>query len=564
MSESERSGRDDRDEALKKAVADWGAKADKAAAKFPERKARFVTGSNAPVERLYTPLDMEGRDYLAEQGLPGEFPYTRGVQSTMYRGRFWTMRQYAGFATAEESNARYKYLLQQGQTGLSVAFDLPTQIGYDSDHALSAGEIGKVGVAIDSLADMETLFGGIPLDKVSTSMTINAPAAVLLAMYIAVAEKQGVGADKLNGTIQNDILKEYIARGTYIFPPEPSMRLITDIFAYCSKEVPNWNTISISGYHIREAGSTAIQEVAFTLADGIAYVEAALKAGLDIDDFAPRLSFFFNAHNDLFEEVAKFRAARRVWAHIMKERFGAKNPKSWMLRFHTQTGGSTLTAQQPDNNVVRVAIQALAAVLGGTQSLHTNSRDEALALPSEDSVRIALRTQQIIAYESGAAETPDPMAGPYYVERLTNSIEEGVLAYITRIDNLGGAVKAIEQGYVQQEIQDSAYAWQMDVEKNERIVVGLNKFQIKEQAPKGLLRVDPAVGERQVQKLRALRAGRDEAAVTSALSALKTAAQGSDNLMPPILAAVKTYATLGEICDVLRGVFGEYRPSVMF
>ena len=551
-------------EKLKTAVEAWNAKADKAAARFPERKSAFVTGSNAAINRLYSPLDTEDKNYLETVGLPGEYPYTRGVQATMYRGRLWTMRQYAGFATAEESNARYKYLLAQGQTGLSVAFDLPTQIGYDSDHALAAGEVGKVGVAIDSLEDMETLFAGIPLDKVSTSMTINAPASVLLAMYIAVAEKQGVSADKLEGTIQNDILKEYIARGTYIYPPGPSMRLITDIFAYCSAQVPNWNTISISGYHIREAGATAIQEVAFTLADGIAYVEAALRAGLDVDDFAPRLSFFFNAHNDLFEEVAKFRAARRVWARIMKERFGAKNPKSLMLRFHTQTGGSTLTAQQPENNVVRVAIQALAAVLGGTQSLHTNSRDEALALPSEDSVRIALRTQQILAYESGVAETPDPLAGSYYVESLTDSIETGVLAYIRRIDDLGGAVKAIEQGYIQQEIQDSAYAWQMDVERNERIVVGLNKFQVKEASPKGLLRVDPAVGERQVAKLAALKAKRDNEAVKNALAALKKAAEGSDNLMPLILAAVKAYASLGEICDVLRNVFGEYRPSVMF
>jgi methylmalonyl-CoA mutase N-terminal domain/subunit len=549
---------------LKAAVSAWEARVEKAAAKFPERKASFVTGSNAQVKRLYTPLDLEGKDHLLTVGLPGEFPYTRGVQTTMYRGRFWTMRQYAGFASAEESNARYKFLLAQGQTGLSVAFDLPTQIGYDSDHPLAAGEVGKVGVAIDSLADMEILFDGIPLDKVSTSMTINAPASVLLAMYIAVAEKQGVTAEQLNGTIQNDILKEYIARGTYIYPPAPSMRLITDIFAYCSKRVPNWNTISISGYHIREAGSTAVQEVAFTLADGIAYVEAALKAGLDVDDFAPRLSFFFNAHNDLFEEVAKFRAARRVWAHLMRDRFGAKNPKSWMLRFHTQTGGSTLTAQQPENNVVRVTIQALAAVLGGTQSLHTNSRDEALALPTEASVQIALRTQQILAYESGVAETPDPLAGSYYVESLTDSIEQGVLAYLKRIDDLGGAVKAIEQGYIQQEIQDSAYAWQMDVEKNERIVVGLNKFSVREASPKGLLRVDPAVGERQVAKTRALRAKRDNKATDAALAALKAAAEGSDNLMPFIVDAVKTYATLGEICDVLRGVFGEYRPSVMF
>lgn len=542
----------------------WQAKVEKANEKYPERKKQFVTGSNVAVNRVYTPLDQKDFDYTTKLGLPGEFPYTRGVQPTMYRGRLWTMRQYAGFGTAEESNARYKYLLEQGQTGLSVAFDLPTQIGYDSDHPLSEGEVGKVGVAIDSLADMEVLFDGIPLDKVSTSMTINAPAAVLLAMYIAVAEKQGVAPEALNGTIQNDILKEYIARGTYIFPPAPSMRLITDIFEYCSKHVPNWNTISISGYHIREAGATAVQEVAFTLADGIAYVEAAIRAGLDVDEFAPRLSFFFNAHNDLFEEVAKFRAARRVWAHIMRDRFGAKNPKSWMLRFHTQTGGSTLTAQQPDNNIIRVTLQALAAVLGGTQSLHTNSRDEALALPTEEAVRIALRTQQIIAYESGVAETVDPLAGSYYVESLTDRIEKEVFQYIKRIDDLGGAVKAIEQGYIQQEIQDSAYAWQMDVEKGERIIVGLNKFQIKENPPKGLLRVDPAVGERQKQKLVALRAGRDQKAVDSALASLRCAARGTDNLMPPILEAVRSYATLGEICGVLREEFGEYRPNVMF
>ncbi|GAB6276927.1 MAG: methylmalonyl-CoA mutase family protein [Rectinema sp.] len=542
----------------------WKARVEKANEKYPERKKQFVTGSNAPVDRVYTPLDQVDSDYSRQLGLPGEFPYTRGVQPTMYRGRLWTMRQYAGFGTAEESNARYKYLLEQGQTGLSVAFDLPTQIGYDSDHPLSEGEVGKVGVAIDSLADMEVLFGGIPLDKVSTSMTINAPAAVLLAMYIVVAEKQGVGAEALNGTIQNDILKEYIARGTYIFPPAPSMRLITDIFEYCSKHVPNWNTISISGYHIREAGATAVQEVAFTLADGIAYVEAAIRAGLDVDEFAPRLSFFFNAHNDLFEEVAKFRAARRVWAHIMRDRFGAKNPKSWMLRFHTQTGGSTLTAQQPDNNIIRVTLQALAAVLGGTQSLHTNSRDEALALPTEEAVRIALRTQQIIAYESGAAETVDPLAGSYYVESLTDRIEKEALQYIKRIDDLGGAVKAIEQGYIQQEIQDSAYAWQMDVEKNERIIVGLNKFQVKENPPKGLLRVDPAVGEHQRQKLASLKANRNQNNVDSALASLRKAASGADNLMPPILEAVRAYATLGEICGVLREEFGEYKPNVMF
>jgi methylmalonyl-CoA mutase N-terminal domain/subunit len=542
----------------------WNACVDKALDKYPERRKEFVTGSGSPVRRLYTPLDLKGKSYEDSIGYPGEYPYTRGVQNTMYRGRFWTMRQYAGFSTAEESNKRYKFLLEQGTTGLSVAFDLPTQIGYDSDHALSQGEVGKVGVAIDSLADMETLFAGIPLDKVSTSMTINAPAAVLLAMYIVVAEKQGVSADKLNGTIQNDILKEYVARGTYIFPPTPSMRLITDIFAYCSKEVPAWNTISISGYHIREAGSSASQEVAFTLADGIAYVEAAIKAGLDVDEFGPRLSFFFNAHNDLFEEVAKYRAARRVWAKIMRERFGAKNPKSLMLRFHTQTGGSTLTAQQPDNNVVRVTLQALAAVLGGTQSLHTNSRDEALALPTEDSVRIALRTQQIIAYESGAAETVDPLAGSYYVESLTDRIEGEALAYLKRIDDLGGAVRAIEQGYVQQEIQDSAYAYQMAIESGDRVVVGLNKFQVKEGPPKGLLRVDPVVGERQVEKLHALKDKRDNAAVKASLAALEAAAKGTDNLMPPIIEAVRRYATLGEICDVLRGVFGEYHPSAMF
>jgi len=473
------------------------------------------------------------------------------------------MRQYAGFSTAEESNKRYKYLLEQGTTGLSVAFDLPTQIGYDSDHPLSQGEIGKVGVAIDSLADMEILFGGIPLDKVSTSMTINAPASVLLAMYIAVAEKQGIPADKLEGTIQNDILKEYIARGTYIFPPEPSMRLITDIFAYCSKSVPNWNTISISGYHIREAGSTASQEVAFTIADGIAYVDAAIKAGLDVDDFAPRLSFFFNAHNDLFEEVAKFRAARRVWAKIMKERFGAKNAKSLMLRFHTQTGGSTLTAQQPDNNVVRVAIQALSAVLGGTQSLHTNSRDEALALPTEDSVRIALRTQQIIGFEAGATETIDPLAGSYYVESMTDRIQKEAEKYIATIDSMGGAVKAIERGYVQQEIQDAAYAYQMDIESGERIVVGMNKFQVEEAPPKGLLRVDPIVGEQQKEKLKNLKTKRDNDKVSSSLGALKKGAASSDNLMPLILEAVRSYATLGEVCDVLRGEFGEYQQKVV-
>ena len=530
--------------------------------KHPESKPQFVTGSNIPVERLYTPAEIESIDYERDLGLPGEYPYTRGVQPTMYRGRLWTMRQYAGFGSAEESNERYKYLLKQGQTGLSVAFDLPTQIGYDSDHPLAEGEVGKVGVAIDSLADMEILFEGIPLDRVSTSMTINAPAAVLLAMYAVVAEKQNVPVAKLSGTIQNDILKEYAARGTYIFPPKPSMRLITDIFAYCSKNLPDWNTISISGYHIREAGATAVQEVAFTLANGIAYVDAAIKAGLDVDRFAPRLSFFFNAHADLLEEVAKFRAARRLWARIMKERFGAKDPKSLMLRFHTQTAGSMLTAQQPDNNIVRVTLQALAAVLGGTQSLHTNSRDEALALPSENSVRIALRTQQIIGYESGATNTIDPLAGSYYIESLTSRIEKDASEYISKIDALGGSPTAIEKGFIQQEIQDSAYRWQKEVEKGDRIVVGVNKFQVQEPPPSGLLKVDPAVGERQKKKVAAVRAGRDEARVRAALDGLGRAAAGTDNLMPYILEAVRGYATLGEICDTLRKVFGEYKSTV--
>ncbi len=536
---------------------------EKTLAKRPERKAEFINGSGIELKRVYDPEDIAEIDYNENLSYPGEYPYTRGVQPTMYRGKLWTMRQYAGFATAEESNKRYKYLLNQGQTGLSVAFDLPTQIGYDSDHPLSEGEVGKVGVAIDSLKDMEILFDGIPLDKVSTSMTINAPASVLLAMYIAVAAKQGVTPDKLSGTIQNDILKEYIARGTYIFPTEASMRLITNIFEYCASNVPKWNTISISGYHIREAGSTAVQEVAFTLADGIAYVNAAIDAGLDIDEFAPRLSFFFNSHNDLFEEVAKFRAARRLWAKIMKERFGAKNPKSLMLRFHTQTGGSTLTAQQPDNNVVRVAVQTLAAVLGGTQSLHTNSRDEALALPSEDSVRIALRTQQIVAYESGVTETIDPLAGSYYVESLTDEIEKRAAEYIRKIDDLGGAAKAIERGFIQKEIQESAYIYQKEIEKGDRIVVGMNKFEIKESTPKGLLRVDPAVGEMQKEKIRKLKDERDNKKVEEDLNALKVAASKDENLMPYIIEAVKSYSTLGEICDVLREVFGEYQQSVI-
>ncbi len=551
-------------DSIKSSVETWDKEVvQKSLARFPERKEKFTTGSNHDVNRLYTPMDVVDMDYNEDLGVPGEYPFTRGVQSTMYRGRFWTMRQYAGFASAEESNQRYKYLLDQGQTGLSVAFDLPTQIGYDSDDGLSEGEVGKVGVAIDSLKDMEVLFDGIPLDKVSTSMTINAPASVLLAMYIAVAEKQGISKEKLRGTIQNDILKEYIARGTYIFPPTESMRLITNIFEYCSKEVPQWNTISISGYHIREAGSTAAQEVAFTLADGIAYVEAAIKAGLDVDDFAPRLSFFFNAHNDLLEEVAKYRAARRLWAKIMKERFNAKSAKSMQLKFHTQTAGSTLTAQQPDNNIIRVTIQTLAAVLGGTQSLHTNSRDEALALPTEDSVRIALKTQQIVAHESGVTETIDPLAGSYYIESLTNSIEEEAVRYIDTIDELGGAPKAIEKGYIQKEIQNAAYRHQMEVESLDRIVVGVNKFQIEETDKKELLRVDKTVEINQREKLRILRSERNNDEVDNKLAILKDKAVTEENLMPFILDAVKAYATLGEICNVLRGVFGEYQQSVI-
>ncbi len=543
--------------------AKWDAKVVKGLERFKERRGEFISTGGNTIKRLYTPKDVEHLDYLEDSGFPSEYPFTRGVQTTMYRGRFWTMRQYAGFATAEESNNRYKYLIEQGSMGLSVAFDLPTQIGYDSDHTLSEGEVGKVGVAIDSLKDMEILFGGIPLDKVSTSMTINAPASVLLAMYIAVAEKQGVTPDKLRGTIQNDILKEYIARGTYIFPPKPSMRLITDIFEYCAKEVPQWNTISISGYHIREAGSSAAQEVAFTLADGIAYVEAAIKAGLDVDEFAPRLSFFFNAHNELLEEVAKFRAARKLWAKIMKERFGAKDAKSMQLKFHTQTAGCTLTAQQPNNNIVRVAIQTLAAVLGGTQSLHTNSRDEALALPTEESVMIALRTQQIVANESGVADSVDPLAGSYYIEALTDSIIKQSEEYIERIDKLGGAPSAIEKGFIQQEIMDSAYRHQKDVESGERVVVGVNQFVIEEEAPKGLLRVDPAVEVMQKQKIADLKAERNSAEVTETLDALRKACGTEENLMPYILKAVKAYATLGEICQVMRDEFGEYVAAAM-
>ncbi len=535
----------------------------KTISKFPERLKEFTTQSFTPVKSLYTPLDVDQEFHNEKVGFPGLYPFTRGVQPTMFRGKFWTMRQYAGFGTAKESNERYRYLLGQGQSGLSIAFDLPTQIGYDSDDQMALGEVGKVGVAIDTLADMEILFDRIPLDKVSTSMTINAPAAVLLAMYIAVAEKQGVGRDKISGTIQNDILKEYMARGTYIFPPKSSMRLITNIFEFCAKEVPKWNTISISGYHIREAGSTAAQEVGFTLADGIAYVESAIQAGLNVDKFAGQLSFFFNAHNDLLEEVAKYRAARRLWAKIMKERFKAKKDKSQMLRFHTQTAGSTLTAQQVDNNIVRVTVQTLAAVLGGTQSLHTNSRDEALSLPNQESVKIALRTQQIVAYESGVTNTIDPLAGSYYVEAMTDQIEKEAAEYIAKIDAMGGMINAIEESYPQTEIQKSAYQFNQELERNERIVVGVNKFIDKEEHHGELLKINEKVQSDQIQFLNQIRAQRNNEEVKQKLAALKTAAEGDANLVPFILDAVRVYASVGEICNTMRKVFGEYKEHVV-
>jgi methylmalonyl-CoA mutase N-terminal domain/subunit len=525
--------------------------------KFKERKERFEYSSGLEVPRLSLPPQADSA-YEEALGFPGEYPYTRGVQPTMYRSRFWTMRQYAGFSTAEESNKRYRYLLEQGQTGLSVAFDLPTQIGYDADDPIAQGEVGKVGVSISSIHDMMQLYDQIPLDKVSTSMTINAPAGVLLAMYIAVAKRQGADMHGLRGTIQNDILKEYVARGTYIFPPAPSMRLITDIFQFCAKEVPYWNTISISGYHIREAGSTAVQEVAFTLANGIAYVEAALKAGLDIDSFAGQLSFFFNAHNILLEEVAKFRAARRMWARIMRERFKAKKPSSWQLRFHTQTAGSTLTAQQPENNVVRVTLQALSAVLGGTQSLHTNSMDEALWLPTEKSVRVALRTQQIIAYESGVADSIDPLAGSYLIEHLTDEIEKGALDYIAKIDEMGGALQSIERGYMQNEIQNAAYAAQQEIERKEQIVVGVNQFVVDEVLTLERLQVDPSIEAGQKAKLKELRGRRKKERVDELLGKLVDAAKGTENLMPLFIECVENDITLGEICNTLRGVWGEY------
>ena len=528
--------------------------------RHPERKDEFETSSGIDVQRLYLPAH-DDPDYQEKLGFPGEYPYTRGVQPTMYRGRLWTMRQYAGFGTAAESNERYKYLLSQGQTGLSIAFDLPTQIGYDSDDPLALGEVGKVGVSVPSLEDMRVLLDGIPLDRVSISMTINAPAAILLAMVIAVAREQGVPVHKLRGTVQNDILKEYIARGTYIFPPRPSMRLITDLFDYCRREVPHWNTISVSGYHIREAGSTAVQELAFTLANGITYVEAALAAGLDVDDFAGQISFFFNAHNNFIEEIAKFRAARRLWAHIMRHRFGARDPKSWRLRFHTQTGGSTLTAQQPQNNVVRVALQALAAVLGGTQSLHTNSYDEALSLPTAGAVTLALRTQQLIAYESGVPDTVDPLAGSYYLESLTDELEQRAGAYLDTIDEMGGMLVAVESGYVQREIQEAAYRYQQALERQEEIVVGVNRFTGSEELEIDLLRLDPAVEASQQQRLAALRDRRDNRRVAALRDRLAEAARGDQNLMPLFVECVENDMTLGEICTTLRQVWGEYRPQ---
>jgi len=524
----------------------------------PAEDKQFSTVSGIPVDRIYR------QGSHGPLGEPGEYPFTRGVYQTMYRGRPWTMRQYSGYATAEETNRRFRYLLEQGQTGLSVAFDLPTQIGYDSDHHMADGEVGRTGVAIDTLADMERLFAEIPLERVSTSMTINATATVLLAMYLACAKKRGISPESLSGTVQNDILKEYYARGTYIFPPRPSLRLITDIFTFCHGHMPRWNTISISGYHIREAGSTAMQEVAFTLADGIAYVQAAIEAGLEVDDFAPRLSFFFNAHNEFLEEVAKFRAARRVWATIMKERFGAKNPTSQRLRFHTQTAGCTLTAQQPENNIVRVALQALAAVLGGTQSLHTNSFDEALCLPTERSVQVALRTQQVIASESGVASTVDPLGGSYYLEYLTDQMQKGVEEYIRQIDEIGGTIKAVERGFFQREIQRSAYAYQRQVEKGQQVVVGVNRYVTEgQEEPENLLRVDPQVQKQQIRSLRRVKEGRDQGAVDKALKRLRSTASGDENLMPPILECVERYATLGEICDILRDVFGEYKEEVV-
>jgi methylmalonyl-CoA mutase, N-terminal domain len=532
-------------------------------AKTSERKVRFTTLGGIPLKTVYTEDDLSPGGTEDSIGVPGEFPYTRGIYPTMYRGRLWTMRQYAGFGTATQSNERFRYLLAKGQTGLSVAFDLPTQIGLDSDHARAAGEVGKVGVAIDSLEDMETLFNNIPLDRVSTSMTINATAAILLALYATVAKKQGADLQKLSGTVQNDILKEFIARGTYIYPPRPSMRIVTDLFAWCRTELPAWNTISISGYHIREAGSTAAQEIAFTLADAIAYVDAAIAVGLAVDEFAPRLSFFFNAHNDLLEEIAKYRAARRLWAHLMRDRFGAKLPASMMLRFHAQTAGSSLTAQQPENNIVRVAIQALAAVLGGCQSLHTNAMDEALALPTEDAALLALRTQQIIAHETGVANTADPVGGSYAIEKLTDEIETRAKEYIARIDALGGVLRGIETGYVQGEIQKAAYEYQRSIERKEQVVVGVNQLVAEKETPIPTMRVDPELERTQIERLQALRTRRDSSRANAAVAEVERRAHSGENLMPAIAAAVEAYATVGEISDALRRVFGEYTESVV-
>ncbi len=535
----------------------------KATERAKERRPVFETTGKMPLEPIYTGDDLAGFEPERDLGFPGEFPFTRGIQPTMYRGRFWTMRQYAGFGDAEESNQRYRYLLDQGQTGLSIAFDLPTQIGYDSDDPMARGEVGKVGVAIDSIEDMQTLFKGIPLDKVTTSMTINSTASILLALYAAVGKSQGVPTLKLGGTVQNDILKEYITRGTYIYPPRPSMRLITDLFGYCKDSVPEWNTISISGYHIREAGSTAAQEVGFTLADGIEYVQAAIDAGLDVDDFAGRLSFFFACHNNFIEEIAKFRAARRLWAKIMKERFNAKSPRSMMLRFHTQTGGATLTAQQPENNIVRTTVQALAAALGGTQSLHTNSMDEALGLPTEKAVQIALRTQQILAYENGVGDVVDPLGGAYFVEDLTNRIEAEAKEYIDTIDKMGGALSAIEQGFQQKEIQEASYRYQLEIESRERVIVGVNQFTVTGEDEPDIMRVDPTIGQRQVARLQQLRANRDNALVTNLRTRLKETAMGTDNLLPIIVECVENKVTLGEVSHTLREVWGEYRPAVV-
>ncbi|MHC1582976.1 MAG: acyl-CoA mutase large subunit family protein [Candidatus Syntropharchaeia archaeon] len=551
---------------IKEAEKKWEEKVRKALEKYPERKKKFLTDSGIPVKRIYTPLDVKDLNYNRDLGFPGDYPFTRGVQPTMYRGRIWTMRQYAGYGTAKETNERYKYLIEQGQTGLSVAFDLPTQMGYDSDHPMASGEVGKVGVAVDHLSDMETVFDGIPLDKVSTSMTINAPTAMILSMYIVTAQKQGISSEKLAGTVQNDILKEYVARGTYIYPPEPSIRLVADVITYCAENLPKWNSINIAGYHFREAGCNAVQEIAFTFSDGFVYIESVLERGMDIDSFAPRLSFIFNTYNNFFEEIAKYRAARRIWARALKERYGAKNPRSMMFRTHMQTGGSTLTAQQPENNIIRATIQTLAAVLGGVQSIAVSCMDEAIAIPSEKAVRTALRTQQIIAYESGVTDTIDPLGGSYYVEWLTDEIEERAMREIEKIDEMGGMLKAIESGYINRAIEDNAYAYQKEIESGERIVVGVNKFTVDEEPEIEILEVDPAVEEVQKEKLKRIRKERDRARLERALDGIRKTAEkeatNENNLIPPIIEAIKADATLGEMCDVLREVFGVYKVPV--